>query len=424
MTISSIKKNTRKQQKQQQTHNKRSILRGGKKLGEGSFGCVIVPNIKCAASKIKYNTKIKTVSKLVGFKNKEDLKDLNDEIRLNTLIKSFDKDNKYFITILEHCKINTNEKDSFESRDNISVQNYDYNVDKYNKCVLNKNRLNYNLIMPFAGLDLIDIIIEPKYADKLVIIKNKLQYVIYHLLKGIRYLHKHNIIHLDIKPENIAIDISKEGVITQCAFIDFGLAYDIKHSGKADDLFYFLSGTPGYIPPESYILYLLYSYGIKKIGDAHFKESMLKKATSELADTEMYYKEELSLPQTIFKHDKTHDNSFFSFLKTDASKYFKNNDLNHIYDIFADLIKRDKIIIEYFKPMDGIIFKQDIYALGITLYLMYKMTNSNNPHLLDLISNMIEIDPIKRYNINDCFKHPYIKSVSSKKLKKQNRDTK
>lgn len=415
-------KNTRKHIKyySHQETKKLKNLKGGKKLGEGSFGCVIVPNIKCIGSKIKYNSKIKTVSKLVGFKNKEDLKDLHDEIRINELIKSFDPTNKYFITILEHCKINTNDKDSIETRDNLSVQNYDYNADKYNKCILNKNRLNYNLIMPFAGLDLIDVINEPKYADKLSIVKNKLQYIIYHLLKGIRYLHKHNIIHLDIKPDNIAIDITKEGLITQCAFIDFGLAYDIKHNGKSDDIFYFLSGTPGYIPPEAFIINLIYSYGINKITNQQFKETMLKKTSAELSDTEMFYKEDLSLPQTIFKHDKSHDESFFSFLKADASKYFKNNDLNNIYDIYSDLIKRNKLLIEYFKPMEGIMFKQDIYALGITFYVLYKMTKSTNEHLLNLISNMIEINPIKRYSVNDCFKHPYIKSVSSKKLKKQN----
>ena len=162
MTINT--KNTRKHIKHysHQETKKLKNLKGGKKLGEGSFGCVIVPNIKCIGSKIKYNSKIKTVSKLVGFKNKEDLKDLHDEIRINELIKSFDPTNKYFITILEHCKINTNDKDSIETRDNLSVQNYDYNADKYNKCILNKNRLNYNLIMPFAGLDLIDIINEEK----------------------------------------------------------------------------------------------------------------------------------------------------------------------------------------------------------------------------------------------------------------------
>ena len=79
---------------------------------------------------------------------------------------------------------------------------------------------------------------------------------------------------------------------------------------------------------------------------------------------------------------------------------------------------------------NGYLQKGDIFALGVTMYdfLDYynndfisgksskpgtgigsKLSNSslNNSKLLDLLENMININPQKRYNVEQCLNHPY-----------------
>ncbi|KAK8760906.1 hypothetical protein V5799_027827 [Amblyomma americanum] len=62
------------------------------------------------------------------------------------------------------------------------------------------------------------------------------------LLLGVKHLHDHNLVHLDIKPENIFI--SKQGY---CKLGDFGLVFDLK---LQDDSWDPLDGDPCYLAPE------------------------------------------------------------------------------------------------------------------------------------------------------------------------------
>ncbi|XP_069797852.1 mitogen-activated protein kinase 14B isoform X3 [Narcine bancroftii] len=70
---------------------------------------------------------------------------------------------------------------------------------------------DFYLVMPFMDADL------SKIMGKLT--EDRIQYLLYQILKGIKYIHSTGIIHRDLKPGNLAINKNCELKI-----IDFGLA--------------------------------------------------------------------------------------------------------------------------------------------------------------------------------------------------------
>jgi len=80
--------------------------------------------------------------------------------------------------------------------------------------------------------------------------ENTIQPILKGLLKGVDYLRINNIIHRDLKIENILFkeNLEKE-TVDNVKIIDFGLASHIGQNSKPDKLFV-KCGTPGYIAPE------------------------------------------------------------------------------------------------------------------------------------------------------------------------------
>ncbi len=61
------------------------------------------------------------------------------------------------------------------------------------------------------------------------------------LLKGVGHIHEHNLLHRDIKTNNVLLDSDKKPIL-----IDFGIAREV-YAGPTTALQY---GTPGFSPPE------------------------------------------------------------------------------------------------------------------------------------------------------------------------------
>ncbi|XP_024137142.1 mitogen-activated protein kinase 12 isoform X1 [Oryzias melastigma] len=73
--------------------------------------------------------------------------------------------------------------------------------------------LDFYLVMPFMGTDLGKLMKMHKLSE------DKIQYLVYQMLKGLKYIHSAGIIHRDLKPGNLAINQDCELKI-----LDFGLA--------------------------------------------------------------------------------------------------------------------------------------------------------------------------------------------------------
>ena len=79
-------------------------LKGGKFLGQGTYGCVFFPSKKCRYQLEQKQSFDKAVSKV--FNSKHEMK---DEIVENNKIKRMDKDGLYTNKALGSCEVSINE---------------------------------------------------------------------------------------------------------------------------------------------------------------------------------------------------------------------------------------------------------------------------------------------------------------------------
>ncbi|XP_074835060.1 serine/threonine-protein kinase 17A-like [Carettochelys insculpta] len=64
------------------------------------------------------------------------------------------------------------------------------------------------------------------------------------ILRGVAYLHQHNVVHLDLKPQNILLTSSSP--LGDIRIVDFGLSRWVDTGGEVREIL----GTPEYVAPE------------------------------------------------------------------------------------------------------------------------------------------------------------------------------
>lgn len=113
----------------------------------------------------------------------------------------------------------------------------DENIIKYTDLFYNKMKKEINVIMELVeGVSLTDLVL---FATKLG--EDVSACMVKQVLKGLSYLHEHNLIHRDIKPDNILINAN-----CTIKIIDFGTAtFNAKELKRRSTV-----GTPWYCAPE------------------------------------------------------------------------------------------------------------------------------------------------------------------------------
>tara|TARA_Y100000588_G_C13767162_1_gene716564 strand:- start:7 stop:666 length:660 start_codon:yes stop_codon:yes gene_type:complete len=115
---------------------------------------------------------------------------------------------------------------------------------------------NYIQLNIFIQMELMDISLKEYLVntnknsiDKHFIIKN--------ILNGVKYLHLNDIIHCDLKPDNILLNIKDKNIIN-IKIADFGLVFE-KHNHKSNNY-----GCPIYMAPDKKFTekYDIYSLGV------------------------------------------------------------------------------------------------------------------------------------------------------------------
>ena len=79
----------------------------GQLLGEGGYGCVISPPLKCKNrfNSIPYSIDTKFISKIVEYDSDDDSEIMN-ELKIGSKVNKLDKNQKYFSPIINGCNFN------------------------------------------------------------------------------------------------------------------------------------------------------------------------------------------------------------------------------------------------------------------------------------------------------------------------------
>jgi len=181
---------------------------------EGAFGCVFRPGINCLGKpeEMKYITKIQM-----------DENTSENEINIgkfieNTIKKEIPTYEDMFAPIIQSCKISLGEIKN-ETIKKCEVVQKNYNVKKF---VSNKIRyVGKYTLKPFLQIEL--------QNNPILFYQHFFQSHLY-LLNSLQILSKYNIIHYDLKENNISYDDNKRIPI----IIDFGLSFRYKEDLVTD----------------------------------------------------------------------------------------------------------------------------------------------------------------------------------------------
>lgn len=187
-------------------------------IGQGSYGCIFSPKLKCNNNDININNSVGKI-----FKNTNDME---FEKEISKIIQKIDPNNEWTVPYYGSCQTNIKKA---ELTDNI------------NKCShINKNIINIEqLIYDNGGIDLKNVDYE-----KNMIIDDFIRMLV-PLLKGLITLHNNKLFHCDIKPENILYN----NKLKKLYIIDFGLLTQYSDVVNAEN-FSVYSYTYPYFPPE------------------------------------------------------------------------------------------------------------------------------------------------------------------------------
>ena len=204
---------------------------GGAFVNSGTYGCVFNPPIKCYRKK-----STATLTDAAG-KLFDDDKAFKDEYNELKRIQKLDPTHEFTVPYIGHCKVHRKDFSPSDETDKC-IRHISPSRDKYTQ-----------MIYKFGGIDLNKYYKSP---SKTFIYFEDLIGLFLPLMEGIQRMVAKRVAHIDIKPENILLDVS----VPKIYLIDFGLITPfnmIKYET------HFLDHEYPYYPPEFKVLSLLES---------------------------------------------------------------------------------------------------------------------------------------------------------------------
>jgi serine/threonine protein kinase len=325
-------------------------------INQGAYGCIVKPQIECDEN--EYDSK-NYVSKIqeVSF-------ELEKEIKIGEEIQQIDNYFNYFAPILKSC--------------NVSLNEIPYDI--VNNCKIMKNSLGEkdttktyvsNKIRYVGKYDLGKIIKMTETKRQLpTLLDNHL-----YLLKSIEKLLTNNIIHFDLKPNNIIYD-EIQGVPI---IIDYGLSFNIKNildnPNESHYEKYFLTD-------EFYVFWCVEVFMISQIiyryKQGNVNKEQLNSIMNEMISDKYYSK-------ILTRQD-------IEIFKTKYNEYFSKYIDKPWKDMMIDLLKEDN-----YKTWDN-------YSLCVSLLFVLNNNESlkyNSPEYVKLIKEIVLSMPGERIGIEE-----------------------
>jgi serine/threonine protein kinase len=436
-------KNQKYQNRNINKNKKMSILKGGTKLGQGSYGCVITPPIDCLTNKLLRKPKIEKnesyISKIIDTKYSEVA---FSELNIGSKLLSIDNNHNFLVPFINACYfthqkhpdiiyLKNNGRHISSSPDNSNISNSIMNDDNTNmgslhsrlikdnkgKCILNNNTEYISLFGINAGDNMSTLLNLNNNNNKILFIKNNYWYVFSYMIKGLSLLHSKNIIHKDIKPSNMVASFDYLNktendlplIKSKYRYIDFGLSIHLNRRkySMSDINELFSNGTHYYTPLEIFAVRVLNKL-IKQsrhIDDSDFEYLMNLKTDKIFQKNRDYYHYEGIRNNTFkSKNDSMSNRNYY----LTPLKY--ENIIKHIVELYKNNQLENKI--------PELLKSWDIYSLGITFAKIIIKCDIHDQELNNIILKMIDLNFEKRINMNQLIKiKPYISNITNSSIK-------
>lgn len=354
------------------------MMKGGRFLGEGTYGCSLDPAPKCVGvetfvvSPPKEKKSRQATNATVGkiFTNE---KYLNEEWDVAKDVAHIDPDQKYFIYPVSRCTTNAASVHKAES------QGYCNNVATKYPSKTSRGLLHMAKL-PNGG-DPLDAYVKKKKVSPEELLKSMIP-----VLKGIQKLSRNNIVHHDLKFDNILFN----SLTNECRIIDFGLKVAADNALDIQKNKFLFSNY--WLHPTEYKIYVtMYKRKWAPIDDSEIRMTMARHLSVyklRFSTNDPYHLSDVMLNGRIFAYCD-YEKAYIQYMKQLSKQ------------------KTSEKMIDYLSRYPE---KIDVYSLGISLvylsmYLDYSNTTEINLHkFYALLRSMIHPDPRYRATSGKCLK--------------------